>query len=322
MDPEISDESKRLKKYLRRLSAMLHDSTLGEAADHIDKLGGMLVTVERLLLAYESRGLKPPTSEILGKFFKPRALPLQPAQEEPADAPVCDRALIPSEIQHLGDKVLSAFETLVLEAWDWNGEPCVGTSAGGASLRGSLPHLKRAGLLTTYVKPDGSERGTGTYVRFTDFGLRMAKEVEELRDPAASARKVGVHSYVGSDLAQFRSDEHVVPKGAQLAVTLEWPGNPASTPQETYWLFADANGSAWYMFITTFSAEGEPLYADGGWLEPSGGVEPKDAATRILAKIWQDEATLGEFRGSGVRVAKVGLLTEDDVRRIEQSIQR
>jgi hypothetical protein len=137
-----------------------------------------------------------------------------------------------------------------------------------------------------------------------------------------AARKIDVHSYVGSDLAQFRTDEHLLPADAQLAVILEWPGSPAGTPQESYWLFADAKGSAWYMSITTSSPEGEQLYADGGWLEPSDGIDAKAAANRILMKIWQDEAKLDEFRGPDVRVAKVGLLTEDHVRRIVQSIQR
>lgn len=321
MDPENADKSERLKKYLRRMSAALQDPVLSEAADHIDHLGIMLVTVEGLLEAYESRGLQPPTGEILRRFLTPRPQPPESAHEVLADPPALDRALIPSEIQHLGDKVLIAFEALVFEAGDWNGEPCVGTSATGASLRGSLPHLKRAGLLTTYVKKDGSERGTGTYVRFTAFGLRMAKMIEELRDPVAAAKKTDVHSYVGSDLANFRKDGHVVPADAQLAVTLEWPGSPASTPYESYWLFSDANSSAWYMSITTSSPEGEQLYADGGWLEPSDGVDAKDAASRILTKIWQDEARLNEFRGPGVRVAQVGLLNEDHVRRIVQSIQ-
>jgi len=76
------------------------------------------------------------------------------------------------------------------------------------------------------------------------------------------------------------------------------------------------------MSITTASPEGEQLYADGGWLEPSDGVDAKAAANCILTKIWQDEAKLDEFRGPGVRVANVGLLTEDHVRRIVQSIQR
>lgn len=322
MDPENVDKSERLKKYLRRMSTVLQDPILGEAADHIDELGIMLVTVEGSLEAYESCGLKPPTAEILSGFLTPRPPPPQSVHELPADAPTLDRAQIPSEIQHLGTKVLIAFEALVFEARDWNGEPCVGSSATGASLRGSLPHLKRAGLLTTYVKQDGSERGTGTYVRFTELGLRMAKLIEELRDPAAAARKIDAHSYVGSDLAQFRTDEHLVPADAQLAVTLEWPGSPVGTPQESYWLFADAKGSAWYMSITTFSPEGEQLYAAGGWLEPIDGVDAITAASIILTKIWQDEAKLDEFKGPGVRVAKAGLLTEDHVRRIEQSIQR
>ena len=58
----------------------------------------------------------------------------------------------------------------------------MGTSEAGGSLRGALPHLKRAGLLKTIVKPDGSQRGTGTYVQFTILGKLMVQKIEELLD--------------------------------------------------------------------------------------------------------------------------------------------
>jgi len=45
-----------------------------------------------------------------------------------------------------------------------------------------LPHLKRAGLLTTIVKQDGSQRGNGTYVQFTILGKVMVDKIEELLD--------------------------------------------------------------------------------------------------------------------------------------------
>jgi hypothetical protein len=77
---------------------------------------------------------------------------------------------------------LEAVCILVKESRDWAGEPCVGSSEAGSSLRGALPHLKRAGLLTTTVKQDGSQRGAGTYVQFTYLGKRMAQKVEELLD--------------------------------------------------------------------------------------------------------------------------------------------
>jgi hypothetical protein len=88
-------------------------------------------------------------------------------------------------------KVLDAFIILVRESHEWGGEPCVGSSSAGSSLRGSLPHLKRADLLTTYIKSDGSERGTGTYVRFTGFGKRMAKEIDKLIDLTDIAPNIG-----------------------------------------------------------------------------------------------------------------------------------
>lgn len=84
-----------------------------------------------------------------------------------------EAGLRPRERRHnalskLGDASLLAFFILVEEAEEWGGEPCIGTS-GAPGLKGALPHLKRAGLLTTYTKEDRSQRGTGTYARFTSL---------------------------------------------------------------------------------------------------------------------------------------------------------
>ncbi len=105
-----------------------------------------------------------------------------------------------------------------------------------------------------------------------------------------------------------------------MVVTLEWASNSAQTHQESYWLFSDADDSAWYMSASTSGVKGEALYAGRGWLEPLGGTCAKDAAELILMKIWLDELKLDKFRGREVRVSRSGLLEDQDIVRIVQRI--
>ena len=116
------------------------------------------------------------------KTPKSKTITIQNKSVKEIKKPKIGKTDLPVEIQHLGDKVIDAFIMLVKESRDWGGEPCVGTSEAGSSLRGALPHLKRAGLLTTVVKQDGSQRGTGTYVQFTILGKLMVQKIEELLD--------------------------------------------------------------------------------------------------------------------------------------------
>ena len=116
------------------------------------------------------------------KTPKSKTITIQNKSVKEIKNPKIEKTDLPVELQHLGDKVIDAFIILVKESRDWGGEPCVGTSEAGGSLRGALPHLKRAGLLTTVVKQDGSQRGTGTYVQFTILGKLMVQKIEELLD--------------------------------------------------------------------------------------------------------------------------------------------
>lgn len=321
MDDQIFDQGLLFKKRLRKLAKVLQDPVLEKAADYIDQLEVMLVTSEGTIDAYATRGLQKPVGEILKDFAKQDTVSLEIRPALPIPRPELDLSLVPLEIRHLGLKILAAFNTLVREAHEWGGSPCVGTSDAGPSLRGALPHLKRAGLLTTYVKQDGSMRGSGTYVLFTDLGSCMANEIEILNGPIASTTLTVVQSCVGSESAQFRSEGPSPPSNAVLVTALEWTGGPAHSPCEKYWLYRDEANSAWFITLSTDGVEGEYLYANGGWLEPSQSVMPKDAAAQILLKIWKDEENLGEFRGPLLRVIQSGLLSENDVTAIALEIR-
>ena len=191
MHEDFFDKGMQIKRDLRLLGATLHNLTLAAAADYIDKLEVLLVTAEGSITSLETRGLSKPTVEILRDFTTPKSKKIKTRVIRTLKNLKIEKKDLPAELQHLGVKVLDAFIVLVRESHEWGGEPCVGSSSAGSSLRGSLPHLKRADLLTTYLKPDGSERGTGTYVRFTEFGKRMAKEIDELIDLTDIAPNIG-----------------------------------------------------------------------------------------------------------------------------------
>jgi hypothetical protein len=164
------------------LARTLRNPTLSAAIDYIDKLEVQLVTAEGNLLILESRGVQKPIAEIIHDFTSPKPKKIESQDVRRLQNPPIKKSDLPAEIQHLGDKVLDAFITLVRESHDWGGEPSVGGSEAGPSLRGALPHLKRAGLLTTYVKKDASSRGEGTYVQFTPLGKRMAESIDDILD--------------------------------------------------------------------------------------------------------------------------------------------
>ena len=182
MHEDFFDKGMQIKRDLRRLGATLHNSTLSAAADYIDKLEVLLVNAEGTITILETRGLEKPIAEILRDFTTSKSKPVQSQVLRPLKNPKIEKKDLPTELQHLGVKVLDAFIVLVRESREWGDEPCVGSSSAASSLRGALPHLKRADLLTTYTKPDGSQRGAGTYVRFTEFGKRMVKAIDAVID--------------------------------------------------------------------------------------------------------------------------------------------
>jgi hypothetical protein len=184
MYDELFEEGMPLKRELRLLAKTLRNPTLISALEYIVKLEVQLVTAEGTINTLESRGIETPIPEIINKFTNPKTKAIAISRElvKEIKSPKIEKKDLPVELQNLGDKVIESFIILVRESREWGGEPCVGSSEAGSSLRGALPHLKKAGLLTTIVKQDGSQRGTGTYVQFTTKGKEIVEEIEKILD--------------------------------------------------------------------------------------------------------------------------------------------
>jgi len=184
MNEELFQEGMPIKRELRLLAKTLRSITLTTALEYIDKLEVQLVSAEGIINSFESRGIVKPIPEILKDFKKKKlkSISIPNELDKEIKDPKIEKKDLPVELQHLGGKVIDAFIILVKESREWGGEPCVGSSKAGSSLRGALPHLKRAGLLTTILKKDGSQRGIGTYVKFSVLGKIMVEKIEELLD--------------------------------------------------------------------------------------------------------------------------------------------
>jgi hypothetical protein len=182
MYDELFEEGIPIKRELRLLVKTLRNPALISALEYIDKLEVQLVTAEGTKNAIESRGIKKPITEIFNDLRNKKTEPIvnSPVSNKKIKNPTIEKKDLPVELQNLGDKVIESFIILVKESPEWGGKPCVGSSEAGSSLRGALPHLKKAGLLTTIVKQDGSQRGTGTYVQFTTLGRQVAEKIEQL----------------------------------------------------------------------------------------------------------------------------------------------
>jgi hypothetical protein len=184
MNDELFEKGVGIKRELRLLTKTLRSETLLSALEYIEKLEIQLVTAEGTINGLEGRQIKRPIAEILNDFKDTKTK--QPASSgrivKEFKRPKIEKKELPIELQNLGDKVIESFIALVRESKDWGGDPCVGASESGSSLRGALPHLKRAGFLNTVVKADGSKRGNGTYVQFTDLGKKVAEEIAKLLD--------------------------------------------------------------------------------------------------------------------------------------------
>jgi len=80
---------------------------------------------------------------------------------------------VPERELLLSLSALGCFLRLADELWDHNGDASLGWLE-TPSFRGHLPSLKRAGLVATHVRSDGSMRGRSTYIRLTPGGYALA----------------------------------------------------------------------------------------------------------------------------------------------------
>jgi hypothetical protein len=128
-----------------------------------------------------------------------------------------------------------------------------------------------------------------------------------------------VQSYIGTEIAQLREDGERPPRSAKLVVDLDMGSHPGGGDYRTYLLSTNRERSAWILWLTGNDWD-KPLYCRiaTGW--PYRGCGARFAAEQLLLRSWQDERNKEAWDPAWVLVLKAGLLTKEDIRRVELNV--
>jgi hypothetical protein len=151
-------------------------------------------------------------------------------------------------------------------------------------------------------------------IRNLQLGTRVMKNT-------SSEQPIVTVSYVGSEIAEFRQGGERPPRSAKLVVSLSWSWGPAHSRYSVYWLCTDRKRSGWYLWEQGSDYDtGRPLFRMVAACSPYRGCPAKYAAGQLLISAWKGEVEFEYAELEGVYVEKEGLLTTDDIQRIENKV--
>ncbi len=134
-------------------------------------------------------------------------------------------------------------------------------------------------------------------------------------------------SFVGSEIAELRSNGEKPPRTAKLVVALDWSWSPAHFRTATYFLSAHPRRNLWTLWEKGSDYDtGKPTYARVAWGAPCPGYSAAFASKQLLAETWRTEISLGglldvqDFLSPAVD--QEGLLTKSDIEAIGNSISK
>ena len=130
-----------------------------------------------------------------------------------------------------------------------------------------------------------------------------------------------VQSYIGSDIAQIgKNGAERPPRSAKLVACIDYGSGPGGGDYRTYLLSTDRTRSGWMLWMAAYDDNiGKRLYCRIAWGEPYRSMPAKAAALTLLTKSREDERKLYGAHG-GAEVMTAGLLDNDDIQLIEQSV--
>jgi hypothetical protein len=124
--------------------------------------------------------------------------------------------------------------------------------------------------------------------------------------------------YIGSDIAQFGPGGERPSRSAKLVASLQWPERFS-----TYLLTTNRARSGWCLWEQGFNPDtGNPLYIRVAFGTPYHGISAKVAAERLLIEAWRGEREQWGTVLSPAYVEHEGLLTVQDIRRVEDEIAK
>jgi hypothetical protein len=144
-----------------------------------------------------------------------------------------------------------------------------------------------------------------------------------MKEQSSAAPAFKVHSYIGSEIADFDPErKERPPRTAKLVVGGDWSWSPAHSRSARYFLCTNRARSCWILWEEGFDDNtGKELYARVAFGYPYRGVPPKTAAEYLLRETWKDGATVYDQEIGGFCVAEPGLLDAADVERIEEELE-
>ncbi len=118
---------------------------------------------------------------------------------------------------------------------------------------------------------------------------------------------------------EFTGEGPRPPRSARLVASLYWSWSPAHDRVSRLWICTDKSRSAWYLWEESdFYASGELCFWLRAYGSPYKGIDVKEAARELLTATWKHEWELYESPGKGAVVSEPGVLSEAEIRKIEE----
>ena len=147
-----------------------------------------------------------------------------------------------------------------------------------------------------------------------EYALAVRGEIMK----ASSGQQFEVQSYIGSEIAEMGYGERP-PRSAKFVIELDMGSGPGGGDYRTY-LLSSNKRSGWTLWQMGHDYDtGKPSYCRVAYGWPYRGYPAKHAAEQLLTRVWEDERDQEGFPSSVV-VQKAGLLTAEDIERIELTV--
>ncbi len=115
------------------------------------------------------------------------------------------------------------------------------------------------------------------------------------------------------------TDDGRPPRSARLVANLDWSWSPAHYSVSRYWICTDRSRSAWHLWEESPDYDtGKPCFSVAAYGSPYKGIDTREAARQLLTAAWRHEWELYDTPGKGTEVREPGVLSETDIRKIEE----
>ena len=129
-----------------------------------------------------------------------------------------------------------------------------------------------------------------------------------------------VCSYVGTSLGDFSADGERPSRTAKLVADVSWAWSPMHSARIRYLICTDRKRTGWMLWAVARDFDGRRIQAQVAVGGPCRGYTAKFAAGQLLTAGWRSELEMWGTDSRGAKVEEEGLLTKDDIRRIESEV--